>query len=579
MNILIKKKPNELIIPETVNFTELVRNSNTTLSLSQEYQSNMIKILNEEFSEQQQQWYIANLYMYMNYHPTNDYPINLENVFKMIGFANKGNAMKTIKSNFTKDEDYKIMLFHTEKRKNEGGFNKEDVMLNIDTFKSLCMLAKTDKGKKIRRYYVKLENIHNKIIKEEIEQHNLLLQEKDQEIKKIQDERVVDKKLEKHKILLNMLKDKNCIYLIELSENLVKIGSSCEINKRRDRIQAVYGGEGVFLDVFECNEFRNVERNILNDKVIKENKFKSKLDTGHTSNEVVILSNTFTYNQLLEIVEKHIHTYNFLTPSQILEKQKLDIIESLINKGEKLSDIINVFSTPLTITQNIPNVIQIQEKEKDIITLKPNYGRHIQKIDPNNLTRIVQLYKNMETLMENKKYDTFSETGIRDSIKNNTIYKKYRWMFVDNDKNPMIVHNIQPTIISKKGGCSVILELNRDKSTITKHFNSINVATQELRMSAHSVKKMIETANLYNNHYYIYLNNCAHELLETYDTKVFKYVPKCAIKIKCIHPETKQEQFFPSLQHAREFCKVHHKTVHKAINEKKLLNGFYWEFV
>ena len=36
-------------------------------------------------------------------------------------------------------------------------------MLNIDTFKSLCMLAKTDKGKEIRRYYVKLENIHNKI--------------------------------------------------------------------------------------------------------------------------------------------------------------------------------------------------------------------------------------------------------------------------------------------------------------------------------------------------------------------------------------------------------------------------------
>jgi hypothetical protein len=34
MNILIKKNPSELITPETINFTELVRNSNTTLSLS-----------------------------------------------------------------------------------------------------------------------------------------------------------------------------------------------------------------------------------------------------------------------------------------------------------------------------------------------------------------------------------------------------------------------------------------------------------------------------------------------------------------------------------------------------------------
>jgi hypothetical protein len=149
MNILIKKNPNELITPESINFTELVKNSNTTLNLSDDYQSNMIKILNEEFTESQQQWYIANLYIYMNYHPTNDYPINLENVFHLIGFAKKGNAMKTIKNNFTKDEDYKTLLFPTEKQKDteetRGGHNREDVMLNVDTFKNLCMLSKTDK--------------------------------------------------------------------------------------------------------------------------------------------------------------------------------------------------------------------------------------------------------------------------------------------------------------------------------------------------------------------------------------------------------------------------------------------------
>jgi anti-repressor protein len=107
----------------------------------------------------------------MNYHATNDYPINLEYVYKMIGFAKKGNAMKTIKSNFTENEDYKVLLFPTEKQKTEesrGGHNKETVMLNVDTFKNLCMIAKTDKGKQIRKHYVKLENIYNQIIKEDI---------------------------------------------------------------------------------------------------------------------------------------------------------------------------------------------------------------------------------------------------------------------------------------------------------------------------------------------------------------------------------------------------------------------------
>lgn len=37
------------------------------------------------------------LLIYMNYHPTNDYPINLEHVFKMIKFANKDNFKDMIK--------------------------------------------------------------------------------------------------------------------------------------------------------------------------------------------------------------------------------------------------------------------------------------------------------------------------------------------------------------------------------------------------------------------------------------------------------------------------------------------------
>jgi hypothetical protein len=41
----------------------------------------------------------------------------------MIGFANKGNAMKTIKSNFVENEDYKIALFHMEKRKHKDDIN------------------------------------------------------------------------------------------------------------------------------------------------------------------------------------------------------------------------------------------------------------------------------------------------------------------------------------------------------------------------------------------------------------------------------------------------------------------------
>ena len=279
MNILIKKNPSELITPETINFIELVRNSNTSLSLNCE--SKMIDLLNKEFTEQESQWYITNLYIYLNYHPTNDYPINLENVYKMLGFANKGNAMKTIKSNFIKDEDYKIVIFRTEKNlngkdlsgkdekaafpngkagpstKNLGGRPIEDIMLNVDTFKNLCMIAKTDKGKEIRKYYVKLENIHNKIIKEEIENQKLLLEQEKETTTKLLEEKdnIITnneyvKKVEKHKFLIEKFKNKKCVYIAEIKDDLIKIGSTKDINKRHNGLSNTFG-QCIFLDIFE----------------------------------------------------------------------------------------------------------------------------------------------------------------------------------------------------------------------------------------------------------------------------------------------------------------------------------------
>ena len=90
--------------------------------------------------------------------------------------------MTTFKSNFIKDEDYKVTVLPKEQNPNIrdlGGRPEEQVMLNIDTFKNMCMLVKTEKSKEIRKYYVKLENIYNKIIKEEIESKDKLLKEKD----------------------------------------------------------------------------------------------------------------------------------------------------------------------------------------------------------------------------------------------------------------------------------------------------------------------------------------------------------------------------------------------------------------
>jgi phage anti-repressor protein len=212
--------------PETVDFQALVNNNSNKLSLH--FQSKMVDKLKENFNDNEQGWFVANLYVFLNYHPTNEFPINLENVFAMIGFANKGNAKRTLESNFTLNEDYKILLLPKDKQM-RGGHNDEKIMLNVDTFKNLCMMVKTEKGKQIRKYYVKLENIFNELIQEERKFYELQIEEKD---KLIQEEQESSKKLleEKDKYIAQ-LKDQESISILYIAHNTViknvhKIGIS-----------------------------------------------------------------------------------------------------------------------------------------------------------------------------------------------------------------------------------------------------------------------------------------------------------------------------------------------------------------
>lgn len=101
-------------------------------------------------------------------------------------------------------------------------------------------------------------------------------------------------------------------------------------------------GKLIFLEVFECEHFREVEENILKDPVIVKNLCKKIIKVnGHKSKEVVQLSDSFNYDQLLAIVKKHVNNgnVNALNPVQVLEKQKLDLESKKLDHELLLSNL------------------------------------------------------------------------------------------------------------------------------------------------------------------------------------------------------------------------------------------------
>jgi len=344
MNILITKKESTLVIPETINFKELINNS---LTLSPEAKSEMINFINSELNEQQRQIYIRNLYMCMNFNPTTDFPVNLDYVYKDMGFANKGNAMKTIKSNFTKDEDYKLILIPREKKQNAGR-SEHEIMLNIDTYKTLCMLVKTPQGKEIRKYYVKLENIYNSIVKKEFDNTKVLLEENKQLLLK-QQEHI--EQLENKPELEGFIRKPGYIYLIKDITKLghYKIGFADKPDKRLTQLNC--GSSTFALQL--VSRFKTFDK-IYAEKIIHYALFPFKI---LKANEWFYIKNDFELAYTINIIKDCI---NYIEKYNIKDLVSFNEINRCLNIQKELLEINNEI--------NLQEQTEIDRKELQNIT-------------------------------------------------------------------------------------------------------------------------------------------------------------------------------------------------------------------
>ena len=106
---------------------------NSITRLTKDYENKFLMKIKENFNDNQQQLFVASFYCFLNYDKKNDFVIDFDNVWKWLGFSRKDPAKRLLEKNFTIDIDYKVALLRSEERKNEGGFNKETIMLNINT--------------------------------------------------------------------------------------------------------------------------------------------------------------------------------------------------------------------------------------------------------------------------------------------------------------------------------------------------------------------------------------------------------------------------------------------------------------
>lgn len=111
--------------------------SNPITKFTGNYQSKLIEKVKNSFTAYEQQIFLASFYCYLKYDKTKDFVIDLDNVWKWLGFSQKVNAKMLLEKQFIINVDYtkSLLLQQKQTTNTKGGHNKETFMLNVDTFK------------------------------------------------------------------------------------------------------------------------------------------------------------------------------------------------------------------------------------------------------------------------------------------------------------------------------------------------------------------------------------------------------------------------------------------------------------
>ena len=600
---------------------------NPVSRLSSDYQNKLLNKIKDKFIEKEQQLFVSSFYCYLNYNSKNDFIIDLDNIWKWIGFSRKDPAKRLLEKFFVKNLDYKI-VFHPTVENPKGGRPVEQILININTFKKFCLKAGTKKADEIHDYYIKLEEILHETINEETEELRNQLSIKDKEIVNINQNFKQQEKINKHNLLLEKFKNKRCVYVAEIEEHkFIKIGSTKDIVDRYNNLKRTYVNL-IFLDIYECQDFRDIETSILKNEQVVKNIYDKPINK-HLSHEVVLLTENFNYNQLLNIVKKCVTKNFFLTPEQSLEKERIDLekekiefekfklknilLINIINNefykdvvknilSEQLPEILYSLNQQINNTQtnsqiniktNTENAKNDNEKIlKDDETQNPNYnmichfeikgrkpkGRKIQKIDPNNLKNIIKVYDSMVYALRSPENKGCQKTGIQFAIKNNSIYKDYRWDFVEDGSDPQISKISETKIINKPSIINTIIELNSSKTEILDTYYTKNEILKKYKISKKNLIDIIKNNKIFDDKYFIEYHKCPQVLLDKYDKPINRIIPPHSKKIKQIHPITKNNIIFNSFNEISNKFGICAKTIQNAINSKTVCNGFIWEY-
>ena len=485
------------------------------------------------------------------------------------------------------------MLSRSGEQTNEGrgGHNREQVMLNIKTFKLFCIKAGTKKANEIHEYFVKLEDMLHEIVHEESDELKQQLEQATTQIQHIEEKHKHDleknKLLEREKILRRDYANNGpLVYIIRVQsyENgryIIKIGESSKgIEGRYNEHKNKYP-ECVLLDCYPVIKSRNFEKFLHGHETIRKHIVRD-LPNHEKENELFLIGKELTYGIVTRIIDANIQKFNEFTPSDF--KHMLE--EVVYNQPNTLNITNNSTELLQQVLQN-QNIIlqrlnQIEQKINTTPAIKTstNFGHplvtlgpRLQKINPENLS-LIKTYESVAECLKESNHK-LKRPSLEKAIQENTIYGGFRWAYRNRDDDPALLDEIAVTKPTRPQNLGYIAKLSADKSQIIHVYLDRKTAAIENGFQPGSLDTSVKVGTIARGHYYVLYDKCEPALVTDFENQFGEPVLyKDGVGI--FDAEFKLIQEFVSKYDCIKQQKISDKTLKKALNENIIYNAHYY---
>ena len=425
-------------------------------------------------------------------------------------------------------------------------------------------------------------------------------------------------------------------------KKIVKIGSTQNIRERMSHMNGQFDNvEIIIIDIIEINNYRKFEKYLHNDNYIKNYYYPLIKKDGTESKETYLVTDD-EIKEFIKIINDSKKMYQDINQKDIeeiklkqfekeceiaqkeyekiklkheceIEQMKLKFELELKQKELELEllkyKVDNNINTHYTISgseviksekndtpydtqyDNISEDNYTSDEELDLtktnFKLKPRTNSiktpKVYQYSPDNLSNPIKVFDSPVDVERNKDLShlEISPAPLRNSSKNNTIYKGYRWLFIN--RNELPPETIQETVHVKHKSPDIkhIAMIDIKQTRILEVFATQKDAIEARNMKCNSFTRAIQQQSVSSGHYWNFFEDCSEEMKKEYlahNKLPERFIYSSGKKVKQIDPKTNNVlKIYNSNRDVIKLYQMSATKLRECFNTGEIHNGYIWQ--